>query len=264
MIMNKEVIKINGLSYGYNSKKELLNNISLSLPESTILTVLGKNGTGKSTFLNCFMGYISDYSGDICIAGKSQKYISRKDFASMVGFVPQLNQASFDYTVEEFVLMGCSPSLNYFSMPKSNMYDDMDSVLSMLHMDCLKHRNVNSLSGGERQLVYIARALTQKAKIIVLDEPTSALDFGNSLMIVELLCDLRDKGYTIILTCHNPDYPFMFKGNTLAIFPNGRYIYGESEKILTDKVLSELYDLPIKREYIESCKKYVCIADKMV
>jgi iron complex transport system ATP-binding protein len=155
--------------------------------------------------------------------------------------------------------MGCNPSVSYFAVPGKEGYQAVDEALATLEISNLRNRHVNSLSGGERQLVYIARTLAQRPRIIILDEPTSALDFGNSIRITDLLIKLRDEGYTIILTCHDPDFPFLFHGHTIAMLPNYEVLFGESDNILTDEVLSQLYGLPIKRVYLSETQQYVCV-----
>ena len=252
-------IEINNLTYQYDQSRKLLDSVNIKIPEGSIVTILGKNGAGKTTLLNCILGFIENYTGTISFYSKKQSAFSRKELAKVVGLVPQLSQDSFDYTVEEFVLMGCNPMMNYFAVPDKTMYETVNDSLYTLGILHLKERHVNSLSGGERQLVYIARTLAQRPKIIVLDEPTSALDFGNSLKITDLLSKLRDDGFTIILTCHNPDYPFIFRGYTVAMLPNHRVIFGESEKILTDEILTELYGVDVKRVFIPETKQYVCV-----
>ena len=263
--MTKELaIKIDNLSYQYDKSKKVLSNVSLEIPEKSIVTILGKNGTGKTTLLNCLLGFIENYSGKIVFYDKEQTSFSRKELAQIVGLVPQLSQISFDYTIDEFVLMGCNPTMGYFSVPDKSMQARVDEVLETLGILHLKNRLVNSLSGGERQLVYIARTLAQKPKIIVLDEPTSALDFGNSIKITELLIKLRDSGYTVILTCHDPDFPFIFDGYTVAMLPENAVVFGKSKNILTDELLSKLYGVSIRRVLIPESNQYVCIKDKTV
>ena len=252
-------IEISNLTYQYEQSRQLLNNVNIKIPEGSIVTILGKNGAGKTTLLNCILGFIETYTGTISCYGKKQSEFSRKELAQVVGLVPQLSQVSFDYTVEEFVLMGCNPTMNYFSVPDKAMYDIVEESLNTLGILHLKNRHVNSLSGGERQLVYIARTLAQRPKIIVLDEPTSALDFGNSLKITDLLIRLKDSGFTIVLTCHNPDYPFVFRGYTVAMMPENKVIFGKSEQILTDNVLTQLYGVDIKRVYLPESNQYVCV-----
>ena len=258
--MNEQfAIEISNLTYQYDYSKQILNNVNLRIPKGSIVTILGKNGVGKTTLLNCILGFIENYSGTITIFGKKQSDFSRKEFAQIVGLVPQLGQIFFDYTVQEFVLMGCSSSMNYFAVPDKAMYAIVEDSLNTLGIFHLKDRRVNSLSGGERQLVYIARTLSQRPKIIVLDEPTSALDYGNSMKIIGLLAKLKEDGFTIILTCHNPDYPFVFRGYTAAILPEHKVVFGKSEQILTDDVLTRLYGVNIKRIYLPETNQYVCV-----
>jgi len=252
-------IEINNLTFQYDHSRQILNNVNLRIPKGSIVTILGKNGVGKTTLLNCILGFIENYSGTISFFGKKQSDFSRKELAQIVGLVPQLGQISFDYTVQEFVLMGCNSSMNYFAVPDEAMYAIVEDSLNTLGIFHLKDRRVNSLSGGERQLVYIARTLSQRPKIIVLDEPTSALDFGNGMKIIELLTKLKDSGFTIVLTCHNPDYPFVFRGYTVAILPEHKVLFGKSEHILTDDVLTQLYGVNIKRIYLPETNRYVCV-----
>lgn len=259
---NNYAIEIKDFTYRYEKTKKLLENISLQIPQNSVVTILGKNGTGKTTFLNCLLGFISDYSGYISFFGKAQKLFSRKELSQMVGLVPQLSQVSFDFTVEEFVLMGCNPTMNYFSVPGRTENKAVENVLTTLNISHLRKRFVNSLSGGERQLVYIARTLTQQPKIIVLDEPTSALDFGNIIKITDLIARLRSEGYTIIMTCHDPDFPFLFHSYTIAMLPDHSLLFGKSDSILTDEILSRIYNVPIKRVFLQESKQYVCIKDE--
>ena len=255
----KFAVEIDNLTYRYDKTKKLLENVCLQIPENSVVTILGKNGTGKTTLLNCLLGFINDYSGDIVLFGKKQKQFSRKELAQVVGLVPQLSQISFDFTVEEFVLMGCNPTMNYFAVPGRAGNEAVAAALETLNITHLRDRFVNSLSGGERQLVYIARTLAQRPKIIVLDEPTSALDYGNVIKITDLISKLHNDGYTIILTCHDPDFPFLFDGYTIAMLPDHSVTFGKTNFILTNNVLTDIYDTPIQRVYLPNSQQYVCV-----
>ena len=261
-MMRRIAIEVKDLEYRYEKQVALLNNINLKIYEGSIVTILGKNGVGKTTFLDCIMGFNSKYRGSILVYGENQQRYTKKQLASMIAFVPQIGALSFDYTVEEFVLMGCVSSMGYFSTPNAEHENQVKRALKILGIENLRKRSMYSLSGGEKQLVYIARALAQQPKIIVLDEPTSALDFGNSMRIISLLLTLKSQGYTIVLTCHNPDFPFMLHSDVVAIMPNGETVCGEVELVLTDKVLSELYEAPIKRVYLHNEDQYVCIKSR--
>lgn len=258
----KYAVEVNNLTYRYDKAKKLLENVCLKIPENSIVTILGKNGTGKTTLLNCLLGFNHDYTGEIFLFGKKQRQFSRKELAQVVGLVPQLSQVSFDFTVEEFVLMGCNPTMNYFAVPGRAGNETVEMALETLNITHLRNRFVNSLSGGERQLVYIARTLAQRPKIIVLDEPTSALDFGNIIKITDLITRLRKEGYTIILTCHDPDFPFLFHDHTIAMLPDHSLLFGESDLILTDRVLTDIYGVPIKRTFLPEANQYICTKDE--
>ena len=252
-------IEVEDLTYSYDDEQRLLERVSFSVPENSIVTVLGKNGVGKTTLLNCLLGLNRRYSGTVRIFGRDIREHSRKELARTIGLVPQLSQVSFDYTVDEFVLLGTAPQLGYFSVPNRDEKHLVDRALDMLGISQLKHRFVNSLSGGERQLVYIARTIVQRPRILVMDEPTSALDFGNSIAITDLIGRLRDDGYTIILTCHDPDLSFFFHGYTVAMFPQNRVVLGRSDELLSDEVLSQLYGVGIQRVFLPENERYVCI-----
>lgn len=258
-MIETNAIDVQGLSYSYDNSRVILNNVSFSIHEQSIVTILGKNGVGKTTLLNCFLGLINGYTGSIRLFGKDLIHYSRKELAQVIGLVPQLSQVAFEYTVEEFVLMGCAAKIGYFAVPDKLALFQVDEALNTLGINNLKDRLMNSLSGGERQLAYIARTIMQRPRIIVMDEPTSALDFGNSLVITDLICKLRDNGFTIILTCHNPDLPFVFHDHTIAMFPEHTLIYGKSEDILTNDSLSNLYGVEIKRVLLSESNRYVCV-----
>lgn len=249
------------LSFCYSKDHPLLKHIDFNIESGTILTILGQNGVGKSTLLYCIMGFIHTYSGQIQVFGKERSQYKRKDYASLVAYVPQLCNTQFDYTVEEIVLMGQNPMMNYFHTPQKKEYYIAHAALERLGIIHLKDRTVNSLSGGERQLVFIARSLAQQPKIIILDEPTSALDYGNSYRILDLLLELKKDGYTVILTCHNPNYPLYLKEKTAAFLADGTFAFGETWSMLSDEMLMSIYGLNIRRIHLEGSNQFVCIRD---
>jgi len=252
-------LSISDLSFGYTTERLLLKQINFKITSGTILTVLGQNGIGKSTLLYCIMRFIHTYTGQIQVFGKAQSQYGRREYASLVAYVPQLYDTQFDYTVEEMVLMGLNPTMSYFHTPRKKDHDIACASLDRLGILQLKDRVVNSLSGGERQLVYIARALAQHPKLILLDEPTSALDYGNSYRILDLLLDLKKEGYTIVLTSHNPNYPFYLKAKTAAILADGSFVFGDSQNLLTDDMLTRIYGVSMHRVFLPEMDQYVCI-----
>ena len=257
------MLELRNLSFSYSKNDELLKNISFSLYPGDILTILGQNGSGKSTLVNCILGHINNFSGNIFLKGRENSLYTIKELSQIIAYVPQLTDISFDYTVEEFVLMGRNPHLGYLSLPTKNDYDIVDKILSELNIKKLAYRCINNLSGGERQLVYIAKALVQQPEIIILDEPTSALDYANSIKIINLLNKLsKEFNYTIIMSCHNPEYPFVFKSKTIAIYKNEGFIFGDTLEILNKDSLTRIYGVDVQPLFLEKYNQYVCVSEK--
>lgn len=253
-----ETIQVENLSFSYAQSKALFHNVTFSLNEGSIMCILGQNGTGKTTLLNCILGLVKSNTGNVKIFGKPTMEYSRKELSALIAFVPQLTSIPFDYTVFEFVLMGCSPRLSVFSTPSKDMERDVLNTLDNLGLYRFRDRSIRQLSGGELQLTYIARALSQKPRIIILDEPTSALDYAKSYMLLDILNKLKDEGYTIIFSCHNPDYSFYFMDTTAAFLPSGDFQVGKTKEILTDELLSKIYGIKMKKIAIPGTNQIVC------
>jgi len=253
-------LQIDNLSFSYKNKY-VLEDISINLNQGDVLSLLGPNGSGKTTLLNCIIRFLPNYKGNIYVNGDDTKKITQRKLALIIAYVPQISAVTFDFTVREFVVMGRCPHVGIFEQPKGVDYEIVDEKLTILGIYNLLNQGIDELSGGERQLVYIARALVQEPKIILLDEPTSALDYGNSIKILKMIKKLSLSGYTIVLTCHNPEYPFLLGGKTAAIFENKKFMYGNTVDILKSELLSELYGISISIKYLEDFDKYICICE---
>lgn len=257
--MNKNVIDVKSISFTFPKGKRVLDNISFSLKRGDIMTILGPNGSGKTTLLKCLLNNYLTYSGSINLFGKNIKSYSPKEYAANVAYVPQLTQLSFEYSVEDFVLMGINPHKNFFEQPSSEDYNLVHQNLVNLGISNLEKKLMGEVSGGERQLAYIARALTQRPQIIIMDEPTSALDYSNQYKVIKILKKLNKEGYTVILTSHNPEYALMLGGYVGMLYRNNYFSCGEATKLMTDKNLSTLYGSSIKVRYLQDCDAYVCV-----
>ncbi len=240
------VLDIKNLTFGYPDCSPVLKDISFTIEKGSVVTILGQNGTGKTTLLNCILGFQKKYSGSIQVMGKTIQSYTRRELASMIAFVPQLSSIQFDYTVKEFILMGFTPQIGVFGTPDKSMYKQVDETLEMLGLIHLMNRSIRTLSGGELQLTYIARALSQQPQIIILDEPTSALDYAKGYMVLDLIKRLKKQGYTIIFTCHNPDYSFYFMDTTAALLRSGDFYFGKTSDIASESLLSKIYDTNIR------------------
>ena len=191
--------------------------------------------------------------------GKTIQSYTRRELASLMAFVPQLSSVQFDFTVREFVLMGFSPRIGVFSVPDKHMQKQAEETLEDLGLAYLMNRSVRTLSGGELQLTYIARALSQRPQIIVLDEPTSALDYAKGYMVLNLIKQLKSQGYTIIFTYHNPDYPFHFMDTTAALLSNGEFCFGKTSDIVSDSLLTKIYGVNIRIITLPEFGQKVCL-----
>lgn len=252
-------LEVENLSFTYRRDRHVLYNISFSLEQGNSMTILGPNGAGKTTLLNCILRNADNYQGEIKLFGKRIQQYTNREFAATAAYVPQLTQLSFDYTVEEFVLMGTNPQHRLFDLPDERDYERTWQCLESLGVGHLKNRYMGEISGGERQLAYIARALAQQPRIIVMDEPTSALDYSNQFKVIQILKDLTRRGYSVVLTSHNPDYAFMLGGKVGMLFRDGSFEFGPVKAHMTDQRLSRMYGTPIKVYEMEALQTSICV-----
>ena len=239
-------LRVERLSFGYRGLATLLNDISFSVGHGESLCLLGPNGTGKTTLLRCLLGMNAGSSGSISIDGRELRRIARKDLARLVAYVPQSMSSSFPFSVFDMVLMGRNPHLGRFSVPSELDGEAVVAALARLGIDRLRDRPFNKISGGEQQLTLIARALAQESRILVLDEPTASLDYGNQIRILKIINELKDAGFTVLMTTHCPDHAFL-SATRVAIIKDGRIVAdGTPDQIITSSNMSELYAADIR------------------
>ena len=254
------IYSVKNLSFKYPSSKQVLDNISFDINKGELYTVLGKNGIGKTTLFNCLLNFNSNYEGSILLNNKEIRTLKEKDVAKLVSYVPQSTNCTFDYTVFEYILMGTASNISLFSAPSKNEENSVKMALKEMNIANLTDKKFNELSGGEQQLVLIARAIVNKPEVIFFDEPTAHLDYENQLKVLRIINKLKDKGYTIILTTHDPNHAFLLGGNVILFENKGTIKKGEANKILTKKNLQQVYgkELSIKylKEYKRNCVVY--------
>ena len=198
--MEKSALAIQNLSFRYDSQSNnIIDNISLEVPESKIIAILGPNGAGKTTLLHLLLGYNKPINGDIFIHNKSLQSYSRRELSQLIGIVPQWEPSLFNFSVIEYVLLGRAAYLAPLQMPTDQDVWIAQSALSKLDIVHLKDRPISDLSGGERQIVLFARILAQSTDILLLDEPTSHLDLSNQGAIIRALEELSDIGRTVVI-----------------------------------------------------------------
>lgn len=244
------MIRIKNLGFAYDEKK-ILDNVNLYAKAGEILCLLGPNGSGKTTLLKCLLGIHKQNSGEIAVHGHSINKYNYRQLAKKVSYVPQKQISSFPYSVLDMVVMGRTCHLNTFSSPKKADYDIAKTSLDFVSMTDFIDRPFTELSGGESQLVMIARALAQESQCIVLDEPTAHLDYRNELVILEAIKMLLNKGHTIVMATHYPNHAYYFENHGLstnvAFLNKGRIQFmGRPSEVLTEKNLEAIYDIESK------------------
>ena len=235
------LLEIKNLNFSYDNKKTIIKNLNLSLVEGDVLAILGPNGSGKTTLLKTIMGMLK-YEGDILVDGIDIKNISARDYWRKVSFVPQQRNVANDLNVYDSIMIGRSCYIGAFSTPSDIDYEECDKMLDELNIKHLKNRYCNTLSGGELQLVLIARALVSNPKILILDEPESGLDFKNQLVILDVIDKLKKRKITSIFNTHYPKHALQ-KAN-LTIMLGGEYpIFGNTDEVITEQNIENIFGI---------------------
>lgn len=233
-------LQIKNLSFGYKKNQMILNNINLEIKQGEILGILGPNGTGKTTFIKCINNIHKPNEGRILYDGNNIMNLSQLNIAKIIAYVPQYTNNFFPMNVIDTVMMGRMPYVkkNYSDEDKEIVF----SIIKKMNLEKFAFRNIKEMSGGERQRVFIARAMAQQPKIIILDEPTSSLDLYNQLFILHTITKLaKENNITIIMTIHDLNLASMFCDNILMLKDAYIFAHGKPESILTAENIYEIY-----------------------
>lgn len=257
MVIDAKLFEIKNISFSYDGE-EIFSNISFSIDKGDVLCILGPNGTGKTTLIKCLNGLHEINSGEILINGENIKKLSFKEISKHIGYIPQSHVPSFPFKVLDVVVMGRAPYLNLTDSPKKEDIEIALNSLKTLGIDHLKDKEYTNLSGGERQLVFLARILCQQPDILILDEPTSHLDFGNQIKLLEIIDNLAKSGLSIIMSSHFPDHAFL-SSNKVAIMKDKKFIdFGSPEEVVTEDNLKKAYSIDVKLIELDNNRK-VCV-----
>ncbi|MDY0137271.1 MAG: ABC transporter ATP-binding protein [Thiomicrospira sp.] len=230
---------LNAIDLGCQYQDWVFRHLQFELPPASFTTLLGANGQGKSSLMRILAGLQNPNSGRVVKPAQ-------------VGYVPQSTESIFNMPVLDMVVMGRAHAIDLLSAPDKQDYAYAKQMLEKLDIAHLANQSFQRLSGGQRQLVLLARALCSQAKLLILDEPTAALDWHNQALILNTLRKLVDnEGYTVLLSTHNPQHSLEFSDYCLLLFDKDDFAFGDTHTLLNEQTLCKLYNLPVKRLYLD-------------
>jgi iron complex transport system ATP-binding protein len=253
------MLSVHALGFGYGAKA-VGRNVDLEVRPREVLCLLGPNGSGKTTLFKTMLGLLPAQAGEVRLDGAPLADLPRPDIARKVAYVPQAHAAHFPFSVIDMVVMGRTAHLGLFASPTEADRTKARTALARLGIADLAESEYTRISGGQRQLALIARALAQEAPAIVMDEPTASLDFGNQVIVLAEIKRLAAQGLAVVLSTHDPDHAFSV-GHRVALLDGGRLIaQGTPHEVLTPERLRAVYRVSVSVERL-SAGQTVCAPD---
>ena len=238
--MNSRINLINA-SFSYDGKTDIFKDLSCEITTDNIFCILGPNGIGKSTLLNGIMNLHPLSAGRVTLDDIDIKDYRHLELAKKIAYIPQSYQMAFPFKVLDIVLMGRNPHLNDMNQPSKEDYDKVMEAICALELEPYIERPVTQLSGGQLQMVMLARAIAQEADFLIMDEPTSHLDYGKQMETLKIIAKMHDRGVGVIFTSHNPDQAFLVC-DRVAIMNHKTFVaVGRPEDVITEEALTEIY-----------------------
>jgi len=248
----KGIVSLNRVRFSYNGAgKQAIQDLSLEIPTSAVTAILGPNGSGKTTLLSILLGLLSPQKGTIHIDGKHRDEYSRSEMSQLMGLVPQEEHFPYGFSVQDYVLLGRAPYLGLLERPGELDRQAARDALETVGMKNLADRLIPSLSGGERQLATLARALAQRPRILLMDEPTSHLDLNNKSHIMSMIRVLAETGVSVIITTHDPNAIAMTADYVVLLRQGHIVATGPMATAFNSTNLSVTYGLPVKVAHVE-------------
>ncbi len=240
------MVEFKNIFFHYKEGIDVLTDLSCSVKKGAITALLGPNGMGKTTLINVALGWLKPYSGSVLVGGRSINTFAKNELSRVISLVPQQESIPFSLSVIDYVLFGRAPYLNPLESPGEEDYLIARNALEKLDILNLSGRSIMNLSGGEKQLVLIARSLTQQTDCLLMDEPSSHLDPANRIAALKIMKSLGESGITILFSTHNPDEVLSIADYAMCMNDASSVIEGLTEDIITEKNLSELYGVNLE------------------
>ena len=236
------LLEIQNVRGGYGNG-DIVKGVSCSADHGDVLCLVGPNGCGKTTLFRLMLGSIPVSGGDIIIDGHNTKHLTPKELASLIAYIPQYHTPIFSYTVLDVVIMGRASHFSAFDTPKKADRGAAFAALEKVNALHLANKKYTALSGGQRQLILIARAICQSAKVFVMDEPAANLDYANHQLLMEVVVDLAKKGYCVVMSTHSPEHPASIGTKVLMMREGKVAAFGTPKEVITPANLEAVYDI---------------------
>ena len=231
---------------GYEKGEAVQRYVNFSVRSGEVCCVLGPNGCGKSTVFKSVLGILPLQSGKVTVDGDDISTWSASRLADTMAYVSQNHRPPFPYQVKDVVMLGRINKVGHMGLPSANDYHIVENAMIDMGVYHLREKVYTEISGGELQLVMIARAIAQQPNILVLDEPTAALDYGNVVRVIEKVRSLAEKGYAVVMTTHSPDHAFMCNSSVVLLQKDNPMKFGRAVDIITEKNMKQAYGVNVK------------------
>jgi iron complex transport system ATP-binding protein len=252
------ILETRALAFGFPGRR-LARGLDLALAAGEVLCVLGPNGGGKTTLFRTLLGLQPALEGELRLEGAPLATLGRGMIAQRLAYVPQDHAPEYAFTVREVALMGRASRIAFFGVPAARDVAAAEAALAALGIAHLAERPYTEVSGGERQLALLARALAQEPVALVLDEPTANLDFGNQVRVLTQIRELAARGLAVVFSTHRPDEAFHGASHALLLTRGGTFHYGTPQEIVTAENLRAVYGVEVKVAAVNGTR--VCVPE---
>jgi iron complex transport system ATP-binding protein len=250
-----------GLAYGFR-ERVVGRGVEIEIPAGEVVCLLGPNGSGKTTLLRTLLGLLPPLAGTVTLDGRPLEAWPARERATRLAYVPQAAESYFDFSVLEMVEMGRTAHRGVFARPGARDLERANDALARLGLTALAERPIHRVSGGERQLALIARALATEATYVIMDEPAANLDFGNQALVLEEIARLRQAGVAVVFSTHHPDHALRIADRVAMIRGGAMMAAGATDDVVNSENLSALYGRAVEVALVasgEGTPRRVCV-----